>query len=110
MAVQQECHEIPISSDLSWLTSNLGITYVILAAMKTAISLPDDLFRMGEAAARRLRMSRSKLYAAALSEFLERRRSRNITERLNKIYAKEPSELDAALHAAQIRSLGRDNW
>ena len=47
--------------------------------MKTAISLPDDLFRMAEAAARKLKMSRSQLYAAALAEFLERRRASKIT-------------------------------
>jgi metal-responsive CopG/Arc/MetJ family transcriptional regulator len=78
--------------------------------MKTAISLPDDLFRMAEAAARKLRMSRSKLYAAALSEFLERRRARNITDRLNKIYSTESSELDPALHSAQMRSLKSEDW
>ena len=78
--------------------------------MKTAISLPDDLFRMAEAAARKLRMSRSQLYATALSEFLERRRTSKITERLNTIYAKEQSGLDGALHGAQMRSIEREDW
>jgi metal-responsive CopG/Arc/MetJ family transcriptional regulator len=78
--------------------------------MKTAISLPEDLFRRAEAAARKLKMSRSQLYANAIAEFLERRRSSKITERLNKVYSKEPSELDPTLHAAQIRSLEKDNW
>jgi hypothetical protein len=78
--------------------------------MKTAISLPDDLFRRAEVAARKLKMSRSQLYANAISEFLERRRSSKITERLNKVYSKEPSELDPALHSAQVRSLEKDNW
>lgn len=78
--------------------------------MKTAISLPDDLFRMAEAAARKLRMSRSKLYAAAISEFLERRRASNITARLNKIYSRESSELDPALQSAQLRSLETEDW
>jgi metal-responsive CopG/Arc/MetJ family transcriptional regulator len=78
--------------------------------MKTAISLPDDLFKLAEAAARRLRMSRSQLYAAALSEFLERRQSNRITERLNEIYSKESSKVDPALHSAQIKSIERDSW
>jgi metal-responsive CopG/Arc/MetJ family transcriptional regulator len=78
--------------------------------VKTAISLPDDLFRMAEAAARKLRMSRSQLYAAALAEFLERRRTSKITERLNTVYAKEQSGLDPALRAAQMRSLEREDW
>lgn len=39
--------------------------------MKTAISVPDDIFQEGERAAERLGWSRSQLYARALSEFLE---------------------------------------
>ena len=78
--------------------------------MKTAVSLPEDLFRKAEAAARKLRMSRSQLYAAAISEFLERRRTRDITARLNKVYSSERSELEAPLHSAQIRSLEREDW
>ena len=33
--------------------------------MKTAVSVPDDLFRQAEAAARRLRVSRCALYSHA---------------------------------------------
>lgn len=78
--------------------------------MKTAISLPDELFRMAEAAARKMRMSRSQLYATAITEFLERRRTSKVTERLNKLYSREPAKLDTALQSAQTRSLGRDSW
>ncbi len=78
--------------------------------MKTAISLPDELFRLAEAAARKLRMSRSQLYAAAIREFLERRQTSKITERLNKIYSKQRSGLDPALQSAQIQSLEREDW
>jgi predicted transcriptional regulator len=78
--------------------------------MKTAISLPDDLFRKAEAAARKLRLSRSQLYAAAIAEFLERRRTSKITERLNAIYSEKPAKLDPALHLAQTESLERDSW
>ncbi|HWF03925.1 MAG TPA: hypothetical protein VHA06_09575 [Candidatus Angelobacter sp.] len=73
--------------------------------MKTAISLPDQLFRMAETAARKLRMSRSELYATALKEFLERRQTSKITERLNAIYSEEPAQLDPAFASAQIKSL-----
>jgi metal-responsive CopG/Arc/MetJ family transcriptional regulator len=78
--------------------------------MKTAISLPEDLFRLAEAAARKLKMSRSQLYATALAEYLERRQASKITERLNRIYPKERSELDPALQSAQLRSLEKDDW
>ena len=78
--------------------------------MKTAISLPEDLFRLAEAAARKMKMSRSQLYATALAEYLERRKTSNITDRLNKIYSRESSELDQALQSAQVRSLEKEDW
>ncbi len=87
-----------------------GITAVILSIMKTAVSLPDDLFRSAEAAARKLRVSRSQLYAAAIREFLDRRRTSSVTARLNEIYSNEPAKLDPALNAAQLSCLDRDSW
>lgn len=78
--------------------------------MKTAISLPDNLFRMAETAARKLHMSRSQLYATALREFLEKRRSSKITEHLNRIYSNERSGLDPVLQSAQMQSIEREDW
>ena len=78
--------------------------------MKTAISIPDDLFRLAEAAARRLRVSRSKLYATAISEFLDRRQTGAVTERLNEVYSRRPAKVDSAVHRAQLRSLDKDFW
>lgn len=78
--------------------------------MKTAISVPDDLFRTAEAAARRLRVSRSKLYATALADFLERQQSNAITDRLNEIYKRRPAKLDPALHRAQLKSIQKESW
>jgi predicted transcriptional regulator len=73
--------------------------------MKTAISLPDELFLQAEAAARRLRISRSHLYAKALAEFLKRQQEDAITERLNKMYSRREAKLDSGLHHAQMKSL-----
>ena len=42
-----------------------------------------------EAAARRLRLSRSKFYATAIAEFLERRQSNALTERLDEVYSRQ---------------------
>lgn len=79
-------------------------------AVKTAVSMPDDLFRMAEAAARRLRVSRSELYANAIAEYLKRRQENDITERLNEVHARRPAKLDSELHRAQMKSLGKDDW
>jgi metal-responsive CopG/Arc/MetJ family transcriptional regulator len=78
--------------------------------VKTAISIPDDLFRLAEAAARRLGVSRSELYAKAIAEYLKRREGDAVTERLNEVYSRYPAKLDSALHFAQLNSLEKDVW
>jgi metal-responsive CopG/Arc/MetJ family transcriptional regulator len=78
--------------------------------MKTAVSVPDDLFRLAEVAARRLRVSRSQLYATAISEFLDRRQACAVTERLDEVYSRRPAKVDSALHRAQLGSLEKDSW
>jgi predicted transcriptional regulator len=42
--------------------------------VKTAISIPDELFREVERYSRRLKVSRSRLFAEAVREYLARRR------------------------------------
>ena len=78
--------------------------------MKTAVSLPDDLFRLAEVTARRLRVSRSELYAKAIAAFLQAKDERGITDRLNDVYSRNPAKLDSGLHAAQLKSLDREAW
>ncbi len=78
--------------------------------MKTAVSLPDELFREAEAAARRLRISRSEFYARAIAEFLKCQREDSITERLNDLYSRRTAKVDPNLHRAQLRSLEKDAW
>jgi metal-responsive CopG/Arc/MetJ family transcriptional regulator len=78
--------------------------------MKTAVSLPDDLFRQAETAARRLRVSRSQLYATAIGEFLNRHQTNTVTERLNEVYSRQPAKVDPLLHHAQLSSLDKDSW
>ena len=75
--------------------------------MKTAISLPDDLFESAEALARRLGMSRSGLIAAALAEFVAKHRGTKVSERLNAVYAAEENRLDEPTRAAQRRAVTR---
>ena len=81
-----------------------------MALMKTAISIPNDVFEAAEKLARRLGMSRSQLYTNAVSEFLHRHFSDEVTEKLNEIYGKESSKLDSALEALQHAGLARDEW
>ena len=76
--------------------------------MKVALSIPDEIFESGETLSKRLGVSRSRLYATALAEFVAKNRGRKITERLNTVYASEDSRLPRALRRLQSRSLTRE--
>jgi metal-responsive CopG/Arc/MetJ family transcriptional regulator len=54
--------------------------------MKTAISLPDQVFYEAEEAAQYRGIPRSKLYVNALLEYLEKNNPKKITEKLNEVY------------------------
>jgi hypothetical protein len=53
--------------------------------MKTAISLPDDVYHEAERHAKRIRKSRSQLYAEALAEYLARHAPDEVTESMNHV-------------------------
>ncbi len=62
--------------------------------MKTAISIDDGLLREADETARRLGLSRSRLVALAVGDFLERQRREQMLQRLNEVYSDgmQPSE------------------
>lgn len=78
--------------------------------MKTAVSLPDDLFESADALAERLGMSRSELYATAVAEYLAKHRDEDVTGRLNEVYGDESSGIDSDLRSAQARSVSSAGW
>jgi metal-responsive CopG/Arc/MetJ family transcriptional regulator len=78
--------------------------------MKTSVSLPDQIFHQAEATAKKLRISRSKLYATALSEYLKRHRDKSVTERLNRVYSKHSSKLDPAWETAMLDTFSKERW
>lgn len=96
--------------DAGWGQGPCEYNFSYTETVKTAISLPDELFREADSAAKRLRVSRSQLYASAISEFLDRRRTANVTERLNEVYSRNVAKVDRALAKAQIKSLDKDSW
>ncbi|WP_419939174.1 ChpI protein [Candidatus Palauibacter sp.] len=76
--------------------------------MKTVISLPDELFASAEALAKRMRVSRSELYATAVAEFVAKHRDKDITERLDAAYADLSGDIDPALRRTQARSVAEE--
>ena len=75
--------------------------------MKTAVSLPDDVFRAAERQARRARKSRSQLYAEALSESLPRHAPDEVTEAMNHVVDQLNEPIDPFVTAAAQRILER---
>jgi len=78
--------------------------------MKAAISLPDDLFAAADSLAGRLGVSRSRLVALALAEFIAKHRSSKVTERLNAVYAGEESRVEKRLTRAQRKAVTKTEW
>ncbi len=100
----------PLSDSLGLLLFveryNLGYT----RNMKTAISIPDEVYEAADELARRLGMSRSKLYATAVAEFVAEYRTTAVRERLDQVYGDAASELDDSVHEMQLASLPEDEW
>jgi antitoxin MazE6 len=78
--------------------------------MKVALSIPDELFESAETLGKRLGVSRSRLYATALADYVAKHQNRKVTARLDAVYATEESGLDRSIRRAQARSLPRDSW
>jgi metal-responsive CopG/Arc/MetJ family transcriptional regulator len=62
--------------------------------MKTAISIDDELLREADETAKLLGLSRSRLFAVAVGDFLQQQRQEQMLRRLNEVYANglEPAE------------------
>lgn len=78
--------------------------------MKIAISVPDEIFEAGEHLAKQLGLSRSQLYADALSAYLTERGAAAVTAKLNAVYAAESAKLDPAFARAQLSRLADEAW
>jgi len=73
--------------------------------MKTAVSLPDELFTKIENKAKRLGVSRSHLFAMALETYLRESEYDNITSRLNEVYEAGSSSFDSEIVEMQRASV-----
>ena len=78
--------------------------------MKIALSIPDELFDSAETLSKRLRLSRSRLYATALEDFVAKHQAKKVTERLNSVYGSHDSRVDRTTRRLQARSLTQNQW
>ena len=78
--------------------------------MKTAISIPEKVYKSAEDLANRLGKSRSQLYTQAISSYVEKHNNECVTKKLNEVYALTDSRLDKSLRKLQARSINREKW
>jgi metal-responsive CopG/Arc/MetJ family transcriptional regulator len=81
--------------------------------MKTAISIDDELLQEADETAQLLGLSRSRLFAVAVGDFLQRQRRERMLLQLNEVYSKgaDPAEkrLLKAIKA-KVRPTVKDRW
>ena len=63
-----------------------------------------------EYAAKKLGMTRSRLYSAAVADFLNRYRKDDIKAKLNEVHAAGSPGVDPALAAMQFASMPKEEW
>lgn len=78
--------------------------------MKTAISIPDEIFEEAEKAAKRLGLSRSELFTRAIKAFLSERSERSITSSYNAGFDDASSSQNAFQREASRRALLGVEW
>ncbi len=78
--------------------------------MKTAVSIPDDVFEGAERLARRTKRSRSRVFSEALKEYLARHSPEEVTEAMNRACSEIGELQDTFVSTATRRILERVEW
>jgi metal-responsive CopG/Arc/MetJ family transcriptional regulator len=81
--------------------------------MKTAISINDGLLQEADETARLMGLSRSRLFALAVGDFLQRQRREQMLLRLNEVYAESPQPAEKPLLKgikAKVRRAVKERW
>ena len=78
--------------------------------MKTAVSIPDEIFEAADRLATRTKRSRSDLYSRALAEYLARHAPDQVTEDMNRALDAAGADVDAFASTAARRTLLRTDW
>jgi len=78
--------------------------------MKTAISLPKDVFEKAERLAIKARKSRSRIYCEALREYVARHSPDDVTDALNRVTEQIGQTEDRFVTLASSKALARVEW
>jgi len=75
-----------------------------MESIKTAISIEKSLFTQANALARKLKVSRSRLFVLALEDFIREQENRELLEKINAVYTDEPDESEKVLRQKMRKS------
>ena len=78
--------------------------------MKTAISIPDKIYRNAERLSRRLKKSRSQVYTEAVTQYVARHDPEAVTEAMNRVCEVVDTRPDPAISGAANRALRSVEW
>lgn len=78
--------------------------------MKTAVSIPEEVFQGAKRLACKTKRSRSRLFSDALKEYLARHTPDSVTEAMNKTCAELGTAKDEFASSAARRVLERSEW
>ena len=78
--------------------------------MKTAVSIPDQIFEQAERLARRTGESRSHVFTSALREYVARHSPDDVTEAMDRVCAEVGAERDPFVAQASRRVLESSEW
>jgi len=85
-----------------------------MASVKTAISIEESLFKEADELATEMNTSRSKLFAMAISEFIQRQKNQKLFEKINTAYDDMPDALEKeqqqAMKAKHRQILEEEQW
>jgi hypothetical protein len=79
-------------------------------SMKTAVSIPDEVFQGAERLARRTKKSRSQLFSDAVREYVARHAPDEVTEAMDRVCADLGHPSDKFVSSAARRILEQTEW
>jgi metal-responsive CopG/Arc/MetJ family transcriptional regulator len=78
--------------------------------MKTAVSIPDQIFEQAERLAKRTRTSRSHVFSCALREYVARHSPDEVTDAMDRVCEQLGEHLDPFVERAGRQTFERSEW
>ena len=78
--------------------------------MKTAISVPNDVFELSEKLAKKLKVSRSRIFAMGVKKLGEEYDEEDLIANINAVCDVVDTSLDPAIKQYQSRVVKKEKW